>query len=74
MGNQVIQGLRNWTPKRARSFANRRVNKMTHLLMEISYIYGDVDQSVVDACDDLTWRLTELEGLLDESLAEGRTL
>ncbi len=74
MGSQVIQGLRDWTPKRARSFANRRVNKMKHLLMEIAYIYGDVDQTVVDTCDDLTQGLIELEMFLDESLAEGRTL
>lgn len=47
---------------------------MKHLLMEIAYIYGDVDQAVVDTCDDLTQGLIELEMFLDESLAEGRTL
>lgn len=70
-----FQQLTNWTPKRAHSFAKRRIETIKHLLTEIGGCYGDVDMTVVSECDELiNEAFRELEEHLDDALAEGRSL
>ncbi|GGE79259.1 hypothetical protein H1W37_19360 [Stappia taiwanensis] len=69
--------LKRWTPKSAAAAARRRVSKIEVLLDEIGGLYGDVDQTVVDQCDDMK-RCLRGEDSLDEAiqvaLDEGRSL
>ena len=72
---QTFQHLNNWSPRRAHFFAQRRIEKIKHLLTEIGGCYGDIDQSIVDECDSLIdGAFVELEEYLDDALAEGRSL
>lgn len=67
--------MKNWTPKRAHRAASLRIDKIRSLLAEISCLYGDVDQAVVNECESLIDDgFTELKDFLDESLTEGRCL
>lgn len=66
--------LKTWTPKRAHSFSMRRIDRIRTLLIEIGTCYGDVDQAIVDECDNLNHNgLADLVELLDHALSEGRT-
>ncbi len=70
-----IQSLNNWTPKRAHTFAMRRIEKIRHLLIEIGAAYGDVDEMDVQEADQLLHgAIVDLEEALDDALAEGRKL
>ena len=67
--------LKTWTPKRAHSFAMRRIDRIENLLIEIASCYGDVDQSVVTECDNIKDAgLADLVEFLDSALEERRTL
>ena len=66
--------LSNWTPKRAHNFSVRRLAKIEELLEDIAYVYGDVDAGVVEECDEIRDQLPKIRAVLDEALAEGRSL
>lgn len=67
--------MKNWTPKKAHRAAVSRIDNIRRLLSEIAYLYGDVDQAVVNECDALIdGVLDDLKQTLDESLSEGRSL
>lgn len=69
---------RQWTEKSARARSRRKINairnRATRLMQSIAYEWGDVDQSVVEACDELLRELeTACEGieeLMDERVRE----
>ena len=62
--------MKRWTPKLTAGRSRRRIKAIEKHLEEIAYDWGDVDNSVVWACDDLVARLGELR----ETIAEARTL
>lgn len=45
--------LKDWTPKKAHSFAMKRVQEIELLLQEISYTYDQIFQPVAYECDQL---------------------
>lgn len=71
---KTLATLSNWTPKRAHAFSARRLAKIELLLEEIAYTYGDVDGAVAGECDEIRDQLPKLREVLDEALAEGRSL
>lgn len=63
-----------WTPKIAHRFATKRVEKIKFLLEEISGVYEDVEQAVVNECDQIyQYGLDDLVKTLQWALEEGRT-
>jgi len=52
--------LSRWTPKRAAKFSRDRIARIESLLQEIAYCWGDVDNVVVDECDQLVMKLKPL--------------
>jgi hypothetical protein len=70
-----MRTVRPWTPKRAHTFAMKRVSQIELLLQEIAVAYSEVDSYIETRCDDLRdTELTALKTSLDEALAEGRSL
>lgn len=67
--------LRSWTPARAAGAAQRRIDKIEDLLIQIGGLYGDVDQMIVDQCDELVHQLRGEGGLaelIEDARAAGR--
>lgn len=63
-----------WTPKLAHKFAMKRVEKIRFMLEEIAGCYEDVDQSILNECDQIhRYSLGDLEEALDNVLEEGKT-
>lgn len=52
-GNSGTVVLRSWTPAKAAAAARRRIDKVETLLLEVAYLYGGVDNSVIDKCDQI---------------------
>jgi len=64
-----------WTPKRAHSFALRRLRHIELLLEEIASTYSDVHQPVIDECDRIRDEaLSDVRSALDEALEEERSI
>ncbi len=45
--------LKRWSEAIALRMANARLRKAKKLIEEVAYLYGDVDNCVVDRCGDL---------------------
>lgn len=67
-----------WTDKSARARSRRKINatrnRATRLMQSVAYEWGDVDQTVVEACDELLRELEQscerIEELMDERVRE----
>lgn len=61
--------LRDWTPKKAHRFAVSRLEKIQHLLNEISYTYDGIYQPVTFECElAIENGLKDIRTAIDEAL------
>ena len=58
-----------WTPKLAAARAKRSVDAAERNLQKAAYEWGDVNQYVVDRCDNAIAALDEVREAIDEALA-----
>lgn len=63
-----IATMRKWSPALAERWCVSRIDRVEHLLREIAYAWGDVDNGVVMSCDRLIDELKDLR----EAVAEAK--
>lgn len=69
-----ILKLKRWTPKAAHTAAVKRLTHIQAAYEEVISLYADIDETVVADCEDRIAGLAGLKDVLNEALAEGRSL